>query len=169
MGWPRPDGRLVTRKRAWPPSCEAAALELSRRVAASDVRNETLTQLELVFDDLAMAYPVTPPQQLLQRLRRQLSYVSGIMDASKTLDEHRRLVVIGAWLSLLAATVHVDLEQQAAATARLRTAASSARHAGHDEIRAWCLETEAWRVLTNGACRQAVDLSCAAQELATAG
>src|SRR5215470_12473803 len=69
---------------------EAAALELGRRVAASDVGNETLTQFELVFDDLAMAYPVTPPQQLLQRLRRQLSYVSGIMDANKTLDEHRR-------------------------------------------------------------------------------
>jgi len=148
---------------------EAAALELSRRVAASDVGNETLTQFELVFDDLAIAYPVTPPQQLLQRLRRQLSYVSGIMDVNKTLDEHRRLVAVGAWLSLLAATVHVDLEQQAAATARLRTAASLARHAGHDEIRAWCFETEAWRLLTNGGYRQAVDLSRAAQELAPAG
>jgi transcriptional regulator with XRE-family HTH domain len=148
---------------------EAAAFELGRRVAASDVGNETLTQLELVFDDLAMAYSVTPPQQLLQRLRQQLSYVSGIMDANKTLDEHRRLVVIGAWLSLLAATVHVDLEQQVAATTRLRTAASLARHADHDEIRAWCFETEAWRLLTNGQYRQAVDLSRAAQALAPPG
>jgi transcriptional regulator with XRE-family HTH domain len=148
---------------------ETAALELSRRVAASDVGNDTLLQLELAFDDLAMAYPVTPPLELLQCLRQQLSCVASLMDARKNLDEHRRLVVVGAWLSLLAATVHVDLKQPAAATARLRTAASLARHAEHDEIRAWVYETEAWRRLTDGEYRRALELSRAAQDLAPAG
>lgn len=78
-------------------------------------------------------------------------------------------MTVGAWLSLLAATVHIDLRQSAAATARLRTAASLARHAGHDEIRAWCFETEAWRVLTDGDYRSALRLSLAAKELAPAG
>src|SRR5207244_3109909 len=36
----------------------------------------------------------------------------------------------------------------------------------HDEIRAWCYETEAWRVLTAGDYGLARDLSRAAQELA---
>lgn len=148
---------------------EVAAIELARRVNASDVGEETLTRLELVFDDLATAYPVTPPAELLVRLRNHLAYVGTLMDGRMTLAERKRLVVIGGWLSLLTATVHVDLNQPAAATARLRTAASLAQHAGHDEIRAWCFETEAWRVLTEGDYRHAVELSQAAQELAPSG
>jgi transcriptional regulator with XRE-family HTH domain/tetratricopeptide (TPR) repeat protein len=148
---------------------ELAAVELARRVAASDVGDETLTYLELAFDDLAMAYPVTPPADLLVRLRHHLSYVGALLDSRMTLSEQKRLIVVGAWLSLLAATVHVDLNQPAAATARLRTAASLAQHAGHDEIRAWCFETEAWRVLTQGDYRRAVEFSRAAQRLDPAG
>lgn len=148
---------------------ELAAVELARRVAASDVGDETLNRLELAFDDLAMAYPITPPDELLTRVRHHLAYVSTLMDSRMTLAERRRLTVVGGWLSLLAATVHIDLKQPAAATARLRTAASLAQHAGHDEIRAWCFETEAWRVLTDGDYRHALELSKAAQELAPSG
>jgi tetratricopeptide (TPR) repeat protein len=150
-------------------SRDLAAIDLARRVAASDVGDATLTQLELAFDELATAYPVTPPAELLRRLRQYLAYVNTLFDARTTLYERKRLIVLGGWLSLLAATVHVDLGQSSAATARLRTAASLARHAGHDEIRAWCFETEAWRVLTDGDYRQAVELSRVAQQLAPAG
>lgn len=124
---------------------EQDALELARRVAASDVGDETLTRLEAVVDELAIAYSKTPPVALLGRIRQHLTYVNRLLDARKTLSEHRRLVVVGGWLSLLAATVHIDLKQHEAASARLKTAASLAQHAGHDEIRAWCYETEAWR------------------------
>lgn len=148
---------------------EVAAIELARRVAASDVSGETLEHLEHAFDELAMAYPVTPPAELLVRLRHHLSYVGALLDSRMTLHERKRLIVVGGWLSLLAATVHVDLNQPAAATARLRTAASMAQHTGHDEIRAWCFETEAWRVLTEGNYRRALELSRAAQELAPIG
>jgi transcriptional regulator with XRE-family HTH domain len=145
---------------------EVAAIELARRVAASDVGHETLHRLESAFDDLAMAYPVTSPAELLASLRKHLGYVSTLMDGRMTLAERKRLIVLGGWLSLLAATVHVDLNQPAAAAARLRTAASLAQHAGQDEIHAWCLETDAWRVLTEGDYRRALELSQAAQELA---
>ncbi|XVV00138.1 helix-turn-helix domain-containing protein [Actinosynnema sp. CA-248983] len=148
---------------------ELDALELARRVAASDVGDETLSRLESSFDDLARAYPVTAPSVLLPQLRRQLSYIARLLDARKTLAEHRRLLILGGWLSLLSATVHIDLKQQSAATARLRTAASLAKSADYDEIRAWCFETEAWRVLTDGDYRLALELSLAAQELAPAG
>jgi tetratricopeptide (TPR) repeat protein len=145
------------------------AAELVRRVAASDVGNETLTRLEAVVDELAIAYSKTPPAALLGRIRQHLAYVNRLLDARKTLNEHRRLLVLGGWLSLLAATVHIDLEQQTAASARLRTAASLARHAGHDEIHAWCFETEAWRVLTEGNYAKALELSRTAQTIAPAG
>ncbi|MFI6909133.1 hypothetical protein ACIBKY_48275 [Nonomuraea sp. NPDC050394] len=145
---------------------ELDAMELARRSTASDVGNTTLERLEQVVDDLAIAYPGTPPADLLTSVRRHLGYVARLMDARKTLSEHRRLLVVGGWLSLLAATCHIDLHQFRAGTARLRTAAELARHAEHAEIVAWCLETEAWQVLTAGDYRRAVTLSQAAQAIA---
>jgi transcriptional regulator with XRE-family HTH domain len=120
---------------------EAEALELVRRVSASDVGETTLAQLEQLVDDLASSYATTQPAVLLVRTRQHLRYVGQLLEGRKTLREHRRLLDAGGWLSLLAATLHVDLEQQAAAVARLRTADSLARESGHDEIRAWALET----------------------------
>jgi transcriptional regulator with XRE-family HTH domain len=148
---------------------EGEALELARRASASDVGEATLTQLEQLVDDLASSYATTQPAALLVRTRRHLRYIRQLLDGQKTLREHRRLLDAGGWLSLLAATLHVDLEQQAAAVARLRTADSLARESGHDEIRAWTLETEAWRVLTLGEYAQAASLSQGAQQLAPAG
>ncbi|MFD2419509.1 hypothetical protein [Amycolatopsis pigmentata] len=95
--------------------------------------------------------------------------LSAFRKARKTLAEHRRLVVVGGWLSLLAATVHIDLNQHAAATVRLRTAASLAKHADHCEIEAWCYETEAWRALTEGEYARALELSERAKTRAPTG
>jgi len=148
---------------------ETAAVELARRVAASDVGNETLSQLEAIVDELAIAYSMTPPAELVGRIRGYLKYVASLMDARKTLSEHRRLLVIGGWLSLLAATVHIDLQQPGAARAQLRTANSLAKHAEHDEIRAWGYETEAWWLLTDGDYSSALDLSRKAQAFAPVG
>lgn len=145
---------------------ENSAWELSRRVQASDVGAGTLERLELAFDDLAMAYPKSSPDALLERIRKHTAYVAKLLDAKKTLTEHRRLLVVGGWLSLLGATVHIDLKQDDAATARLQTAATLAREAGHSEIEAWCFETDAWRVLTEGDYVRALELSRIAQSLA---
>jgi tetratricopeptide (TPR) repeat protein len=148
---------------------ELAALELVQRVSASDIGDETLARWERVVDELAMRYSVTPPAELLRRTRRYLRYVLKLVDARKTLDEHRRLLIVGAWLSLLAATLHIDLKQRAAATARLTTAAKLAQQTGHAEIYAWCFETEAWSMLTDGDYRRALELSQAAQRFAPKG
>ncbi|MFG3101829.1 helix-turn-helix domain-containing protein [Streptomyces sp. NPDC048182] len=147
---------------------EMDAWELARRVQASDVGKATLERLEHAFDGLAMAYPKAKPEDLLRQVRKHSAYVVKLLDGKKTLSERRRLLVVGGWLSLLGATVHIDLTQDDAATARLETAATLAREAGHSEIEAWCFETEAWRVLTDGDCIQAVDLSRAAQQIAPA-
>lgn len=148
---------------------EIEALELARRVAASDVGDTTLIQLERAVDDLASSYATADPAALLDRTRHHLRFVAQLVEARKTLSEHRRLLIVGGWLSLLAATLHIDLEQECAAAARLGTADSLGREAGHDEIRAWRLETEAWQLLTRGRYLEAAQLSQAAQVLAPAG
>ncbi|MFE0132049.1 helix-turn-helix domain-containing protein [Streptomyces sp. NPDC059037] len=145
------------------------ALELARRVQASDVGSETLDRLEAAFDQLAVDYQTTPPSDLLQDVRRHSAYASKLLDDRKTLSEHRRLLVISGWLSLLAATLHVDLKQGRAAASRLRTAALLAQHAEHREIHAWTFETEAWISLTNGDYSRTVELSQAAQAVAPRG
>lgn len=148
---------------------ELEAIELIRRVAATDVSPETLDRLERAVDSMAMAYATTPPDRLLPRVRRHLSYVDRLVGARKTLAQGRRLLVIGGWLSLLRATLHIDLRQVNAATAHLEAAAEMAGQVGHDEIRAWCLETRAWQVLTAGDYRQALGLAQQAQAVAPAG
>jgi len=148
---------------------EEDALELARRVAASDVGDETLARLESIVDDLAVDYSLTPPAVLLRRVRRYLATVTRLIDARKTLGEHRRLLVVGGWLSLLGATIHIDLKQYSSATAQLRTAQGLAHQAEHAEIEAWCFETEAWRQLTEGNYTEAVALSQAAQQHAPHG
>ncbi|MBT2400588.1 helix-turn-helix transcriptional regulator [Streptomyces sp. ISL-100] len=148
---------------------EFEAFELARRVGASDVGSETLDRLERAFDELAMKYPVSPPQALLERVRKHSAYVAHLMDARMTLGEQRRLFVVGGWFQLLGATLHIDLNQEHAATARLQSAATLAQHAEHSEIQAWCYETDAWRVLTDGEYGRALELSQVAQKLAPVG
>ncbi|WP_432095856.1 helix-turn-helix transcriptional regulator [Streptomyces sp. bgisy100] len=148
---------------------EFDAYELARRVGASDVGKETLRRLENAFDELAMKYPVSPPQELLERVRKHSAYVAQLMTERMTLAEQRRLYIVGGWFQLLGATLHIDLSQDHAATARLQTAATLARHAEFREIEAWCYETDAWRVLTDGDYSRALQLSQVAQQLAPAG
>jgi transcriptional regulator with XRE-family HTH domain len=145
---------------------EIAALEFARQAEASEIGNNVLEHLELTFDDLAIAYPGTPPADLLGRVRVHLAYVSRLLDARATLAQHRRLLVTGGWLSLLAATCLIDLHEDHAAAAHLRTAALLAHETGHAEIGAWCLETQAWQVLTAGGYQQAVDIAQAGQRIA---
>lgn len=148
---------------------EEDAWELARRVAASDVGRGTLERMERAFHELATSYPRSAPQDLLGQVRKHHAYVLRLLDARKTLSEHRQLLILGGWFSLLGATLHVDLNQQGAATARLETATTLAREAEFPEIQAWAFETEAWRVLTAGDYVRAVELSRAGQALAPAG
>jgi DNA-binding XRE family transcriptional regulator/tetratricopeptide (TPR) repeat protein len=148
---------------------EHDALELARRVAASDMSAETLSRLEGMVDELAIKYPRTPPRELLGSIRRHVAYVMRLLGARKTLDEHRRLLIVGGWLSLIAATLYIDLENRPAANSWLATAASLAKQAAQSEIYAWRYETEAWQALNDGDYHRAVELSQAAQRLAPRG
>ncbi len=148
---------------------ELEAVELARRAAASDLSDRTLAQLETAVDDIAIAYPSADPAELLPRVRAHLAYVGRLLDARGTLDERRRLLVVAGWLSLLVATLYIDLEQQRPARGWLSTTEDLARQTGHTEQHAWRYETEAWAVLTRGNYPRAVELSQTAQRTAPRG
>jgi transcriptional regulator with XRE-family HTH domain len=101
---------------------EIAALDLGRLAEATEVGTGTVERLELAVDELATAYPGTPPAELLGRVRAYLAYLGRLLDARTTLAEHRRLLVVGGWLSLLAGTTLIDLHRDHAAAAGTRPA-----------------------------------------------
>lgn len=142
---------------------EIAALELARRADASDVGSGIVERLELIVDDLAIAYPATPPADLLVRVRTHLGYIGRLLDARATLSQHRSLLVSAGWLSLLAATCLIDLHCDHSAEAYLRTAGQFADESGQPDLAAWVLETRAWHALTAGDFRRAAEISQGAQ------
>jgi len=84
-------------------------------------------------------------------VRGYLGYVGRLLDARTTLAEYRRLLVVGGWLSLLAATTPIDLHRDhAAASEHLRTAAQFARETGHAEIAGWVHGTRPSRCSRSG-------------------
>ena len=145
---------------------EVEALDLARRVAASDVGDDTLPTLEATADSLACDYPRSSPVDLLVRSRHYLTYVARLMDARMTLSERRRLMVVGGWISLLAATCEIDLGRRNVASLRLRAAAHLASETDHPEILGWVLETRAWQHLTEGNYHEAVRLAQSSQSVA---
>jgi transcriptional regulator with XRE-family HTH domain len=152
-----------------PASDEIAALELARQAAATEVGAPTVEALELAVDDLAVAYHGTAPAALLDRVRSYLDYTGRLINVKATLAEHRRLLISGGWLSLLAATCLIDLHRDRAAAAHLRTATQLARETEHPEIAAWCLETRAWQLLISGNYKQAIQIAQGAQRVAPRG
>ncbi|BCK58166.1 helix-turn-helix domain-containing protein [Nocardia wallacei] len=146
--------------------CGADRVNWVLRIAASDIGGDTLDRLESAVDDLASAYPTTPAEELLTRIRHHLGFAAKLMDAKKTLSQHRRLVVVVGWLNLLASTCHVDLGELPDAAARGHAAWQASLEAEHREISGWCLETRAWERLTAGKFAVAAELSRAAQEIA---
>ncbi|MGW5139569.1 helix-turn-helix domain-containing protein [Nocardia beijingensis] len=152
-----------------PSDGEQAAADWLARVAASDLGGDTLERLEAAVDDLASAYPTTPPNELLVRIRRHLGYAGRLMEGRMTLAQHRRLLTVVGWLALLGSTCHIDLGQTSDAAARGHLAWKLSEEAGDREIAAWCLETRAWQQLTGGEYAAAADLARAAQSLAPEG
>ena len=109
---------------------EIAALDLARLAELTEVGTATVERLELAVDELATAYPGTPPAELNSRVRGYLGYTRRLLDGRMTLAEHRRLLVVAGWLSLLAATTLIDLHRDHAAAAYLCTAAQLAARPG---------------------------------------
>ena len=130
--WPRPRRRH-----------EFDAIELARSGHCQRRQRRALNRLEAATDDLAVTYAITPPADC-GRARQHIGDIGRLLDARKTLDQHRRLLVLGGWLTLLGSTVYVDLGHRRRPRCSLATAGELADHAGHTEIAGWCLETRAW-------------------------
>lgn len=84
------------------------AIELVRRVEASDAGAGTIEATGRGVDQMARAYTHTAPAELLVGLTAYQGYVARLLDGRATLGQRRRLMSHAGWLSLLTATADLD-------------------------------------------------------------
>lgn len=145
---------------------ELEAIELGNRARSGDVSAVTLEGLEIAVHDLCRRYTTVPPAELLDDVRRWRRTLFGPLDARATLRQRRRLMVAAGWLSLLAACLHVDMGQHAAAVACRRAAHDLGIDTGDRQMVAWGLEVRAWRALLARRYEDAVKLCQAGRDFA---
>ncbi len=125
-------------------------LRLLTSAQRSSVGEATIEELEQSAERLARAYATTDPVQLLPAVVQRLQYVAGLLQGTTTLDQHRRLVVVWGWSSLLLATLCFDWGRREAAHAARAAAQRAAHESGRVDLGAWSMEAAAWFALAEG-------------------
>ena len=146
-------------------SDELEAMELARRVRAGDVSAATLDGLALGVHELCRRYTRVPPAALVDAVRGYRRHVVDLLDARMALRQRRELIGTAGWLSLLAACLHVDLGEYAAARESRRAAHDLGVDAGDRQIVAWGLEIRAWQAILARRYEDAVKLCDAGRDL----
>jgi tetratricopeptide (TPR) repeat protein len=137
-----------------------------RQIHRTDVGRDTIEQLTVITEQLCCDYVARPAAELREDAQRQLEYVARLLNSPTSLREHRELLVISGWLSLLIGCVNYDLGDERRAEAARVAAQQLGREAGHGEIVAWSCEMSAWFALTQGRYRSILDFSEAGREAA---
>ena len=144
-------------------------LELTRLAEISDIGAGTIQALDETADLLCRAYPSTPAATLRDRTKRRLQHVIRLLGGRSTLDQHRELLVVAAWLAVLLGCLHYDLSEREEAEAARQAAYQWAKQAGHGELMGWAFEMSAWFALVEGRYEQLIEFAQAGQSIAGTG
>lgn len=126
------------------------------KIHRAGVGRDTIDQLNVITEQLCCEYS-GPPDELRDDARHQLDYVQRLLRGPTRLGQHRELLVIAGWLSLLIGCVNYDLGLVRHAETARTAAFQLGREAGHGEIVAWSFEMSAWFALTQGRLRSVLD------------
>ncbi len=141
------------------------ALELTRRLEASDIGPGTLEALWLQVDRLCREYPRLGTHTLRAQAAPYLRYVVSLLNGRLTLAQHRELLVLGGWLSALLGCVYYDMGHREAALTSGEAAFHFGDQAGHRELMAWSYEMRAWFALSEGRYQEVTEFARAGQEM----
>lgn len=145
------------------------AIELLRRVEASDTGPATLATIGSGIDQLCRTYTSIAPSTLVASLRTFQGYLSRLLDGRATLAHRRELMRHAGWLSLLTATADIDLGYERAAAANFHLSHRLAAETGDLSLAAWVFETQAWHSLSSGDASRAAELCRAGLDHAPPG
>ncbi|WP_236808268.1 helix-turn-helix domain-containing protein [Amycolatopsis albispora] len=141
--------------------------DLLRKIHKTNVGSETIDQLHVITEQLCCEYVSRSAEDLRFDAHKQLEYVQELLAGPTSLSEHRELLVIAGWLSLLIGCVNYDLGLARDAEAARAAAYQLGKEAGHGEIMAWAFEMSAWFALTQGRLKSIADYSRAGLEAAS--
>jgi hypothetical protein len=106
---------------------------------------------------------------LRDRTKRRLQQVIRLLGGRSTLNQHRELLVVAAWLGVLLGCLHYDLGEREEAEAARQAAYQRAKQAGHAELMGWAFEMTAWFALVEGRYEQLIEFAQAGQSIAGTG
>jgi hypothetical protein len=141
-------------------------LEIVGRLRKSDVDAATLDALRITADRLCSEYPFMPSEQLLVEGRQWLRRVVDLTRQSLTLSQHREVLALAGWLTLLVGCVEYDTGNRHGAEATRRAALQIGQEADHAEIAGWAHEMRCWFALTTGDYRGVIAAAQAGTEVA---
>jgi transcriptional regulator with XRE-family HTH domain len=154
------DGRLISAfRRTSHPESQLIVLEenghwdiseFMRHTHRTDVGKETIDQLELVTEQLCCEYAWRDAAELRNDTQIWLSKITKLVEGRCTLREHRDLLVLSGWLTLLLACLEYDLGRARQADFARIAANSLGKETGHGEMVGWSFELSAWFALTQG-------------------
>jgi hypothetical protein len=124
--------------------------ELINRMRRSEVSTNDIEVIERYVEKLCCDYPYMQADELLPQIRGWQSHVAGMLDARKTLTQHRDLLASAGWLFLIGGCVEYDMGKGETAELSRNSALEIAEEIGHGEIASWAWEMEAWFALTQG-------------------
>lgn len=116
------------------------SLEVISRLRASDVSAATLDALRIAADRLCCEYPHIPPGQLHLEGLAWLRRIAGLLDGRLTLAQHREVLSIAGWVTLLVGCVEYDMGRRQEAEATRQAAKSLGQESGDTHIEAWAHE-----------------------------
>ncbi|MBO0823058.1 MAG: XRE family transcriptional regulator [Actinobacteria bacterium] len=125
-------------------------LELVSRLQRSDLDDASLNALRVLADTLCSQYPYMPADSLLTEGRAWLRKITEASSHRLTLSQHREVLILGGWVSLLLACVEHDTGNRQAAETTRRAALSLGTEAGEGAIEGWAHEIRSWMNLTTG-------------------
>ncbi|MBV9142629.1 MAG: helix-turn-helix domain-containing protein [Pseudonocardiales bacterium] len=140
--------------------------DLVRKIHRTDVGRDTIEQLTVATEQLCCEYVSRRPEELREDAHHQLEYIQRLLAGPTRLSEHRELLVIAGWLSLLIGCVNYDLGLARHAETARTAAFQLGREAGHSDIIAWSFEMSAWFALTQGRLRSVLDYADAGIKVA---
>ncbi|HET9253591.1 MAG TPA: helix-turn-helix transcriptional regulator [Pseudonocardiaceae bacterium] len=131
--------------------------DIIRKIHRTEVGRDTIEQLIVDTEQLCCEYVSRPAAELRADAHHQLEYVEQLLQGPTRLGEHRELLVIAGWLSLLIGCLNYDLGLARHAETARTAAFQLGREAEHGEIVAWSYELSAWFAITQGRLRSVPD------------
>jgi len=124
-------------------------VELVERIRSSQVDQAGLDALRATVDRLCSAYASEPAPIVLADAETWLQGIDTLMNQRLGLAQHRELLDLTGWLSLLVACLRYDSGDEPGAHTARRSALALAEETGDEKIAAWVYEIQSWVAITN--------------------